>query len=130
MTGRAAGDGSSPRSPLVLDRDELDLTELRRHCRVYHQNRRPDRRHGTRLPRSNADLAGWHWNQHHRYGIRSHSHRGPFVMVRDRYGRTVGQIARPRGWYTGEQVITREQQRAEWLAKHPPRTTAQEDPHA
>jgi hypothetical protein len=111
-------DGKTYATALVLDREELDLSGLRAHCREYHQHRHPDpRRRRPGLPRSNADLAGWHWDQHHRYGSHSHTHRGPFTLVRNRRGSTVGQIARPLGWFTGREVWTKEQQQADWKAR-------------
>lgn len=115
-------DGSSYQAALILDRADLDLTQLRAHCREYHSHHGPARRRGGGFPRSNADLAGWHWTQHHRYRPRSHTHRGPWAMVRDRWGRTTGQIARPLGWFTGQDVFTAEQQREEFRQRvRPPR---------
>jgi hypothetical protein len=97
--------------PQVLSsRDELDLSQLRRHVRAMHQA------HG--IPRSNRDLAGWHARQHHRY-YQGHIHGGPFTLIRNARGSTIGQIPRPLGWYTGQDAKTREQVRAEWLAAHP-----------
>jgi hypothetical protein len=69
------------------------------------------------MPRANRDLASWHFRQHHRYGCRSHTHGGPYVLVRDARGSTAGQIARPAGWYTGAGTRTREQIDAEWRAR-------------
>lgn len=108
------GDGSDYKHPLVLaGRDELDLTQLRQHVREMHSPKH-DRRHGRRVPRSNRDLAPWHWGQHHRYH-QGHHHGGPVTLVRDARGRTVGQIPRPLGWYTGQEPKTREQVRDEFL---------------
>lgn len=108
--------GQSIRQPLILgSRDELDLTGLRRHCREYHSGRRPA---GRGMPRDNISLAGWHWSQHHRQH-QDHHHFGPFVLIRNARGSTVGQIARPLGWYTGQDVVTREQLAAEWRERHP-----------
>jgi hypothetical protein len=69
------------------------------------------------MRRSNADLAGWHWSVHFcRY--QAHIHRGPWVMVRDRYGRTTGQIARPLGWFTGQEPVAKAQLDAEFRNAH------------
>jgi hypothetical protein len=113
--------GQDPRQPLVLARDDLDLSGLRAHCREHHASAalRGQGRRGAGMPRSNRDLAAWHYRQHHRYGARGHRHGGPWVMVRDVRGRTVGQIARPLGWYTGQDVVTAEEDRAAWAARHP-----------
>jgi len=111
----AAEAGSSLRTPLVVDRDDLDLSRLRAHCKAMHSRGWQ----GKPMPRSNRDLAAWHWNAHWRLNL-SHTHRPaenggpPWIMVRDRYGRTVGQTPRPRGWYTGEAPLTREQAAAEF----------------
>lgn len=108
--------GQSITQPLVLDgRDELDLSQLRAHCREYHSGRRPA---GRGMPRDNISLAGWHWSQHHRLH-QNHHHFGPFVLVRNARRSTVGQIARPLGWYTGQEVKTRKQLDAEWQQSHP-----------
>jgi hypothetical protein len=107
--------GADPRSPLILaSRDELDLSALRRHVTEMHGRHAPR----VRVPRSNRDLAPWHFAQHFRY-YQGHLHGGPFVLIKDAYGRTIGQISRPLGWYTGQDAKTREQVKAEWLAAHP-----------
>jgi hypothetical protein len=112
----AADAGQNPRQPLILARDDLDLTQLRAHCREHHATGASRRR----MPRSNRDLAGWHFREHWRYGSsRKHRHRGPWMMVRDAQGRTTGQTPRPLGWYTGQDVVTAEQDRAAWAARHP-----------
>jgi hypothetical protein len=117
----AADAGQSPRQPLILARDDLDLTELRAHCREHHAAAaiRGQGNRGAGMPRSNADLAAWHFRQHHRYGTRKHRHGGPWMMVRDAQGSTTGQTPRPLGWYTGQDVVTAEQDRAAWAARHP-----------
>ncbi len=96
-----AGDGSDMRHPQVLNPGDLDLSGLRAHCRAMHSHR------GARFPRSNLDLAGWHFNEHWRYHV-GHIHRGLWVLVRSRRtGLTVGQIPRPLGWHTGQEPVTR-----------------------
>jgi hypothetical protein len=111
--------GRDPRWPLVLaSRDELDLSELRRHVNEVHAPHLLIRG-GKRLrpvPRANRDLAPWHWGQHHRYHL-GHVHEGLFVLVRDDRGSTTGQIPRPLGWYTGQSAKDREQAAAEWLRR-------------
>src|SRR5207342_2078075 len=101
--------GTDPRFPLILaSRDELDLAELRRHVLAMHVPHLI--RRGRRLrpvPRSNRDLAPWHYGQHHRYSP-NHIHGGPFVLIKDSYGSTTGQIPRPLGWYTGQDAKTRD----------------------
>lgn len=99
--------GSDLKHPLIVDRDELDLSELRAHCKAMH--------HGP-FPRSNMDLASWHARQHHRYHL-AHIHRGlAWVLVRrpsDRGRAPIGQIVRQMGNYTGQGAVTREQLNAE-----------------
>ncbi len=103
------------RHPQILGPDDLDLSGLREHCRAMHKSRPlPGRRQGAGLPRSNADLAGWHWGQHWRYHL-GHLHFGPWTLVRSRHtGSTVGMITRPLGWWTGQDAVTREQLDAEF----------------
>jgi hypothetical protein len=105
--------GQSIRQPLIISREDIELDGLRQHCREHH-------RHAAtiKLPRANKDLPAWHWNQHHRYPG-AHSHFGPYVLVRDRYGSTTGQIPRPLGWFQGTDMKTRDELKAEWLAAHP-----------
>ena len=107
--------GQDIRQPLVLDRDQLDLSELRRHVREHHKPR-----FGETIPRSNEHLAGWHHSKHHRQSP-AHHHFGPFALVRrtGERGRPVGQIVRPLGWWTGQDVKTDQQLKDEWRAKHP-----------
>jgi hypothetical protein len=115
--------GADPRWPLILaSRDELDLSLIRRHVMKMHSRHAPR----VRVPRSNRDLAPWHFAQHFRLH-QGHLHGGPFVLIRDAYGRTIGQITRPLGWYTGQDAKTREQVRAEWLAAHPPHITREQE---
>lgn len=110
---RAHPDGSYS-YPLILAREDLDLSGLRAHCRAHHA------RPGRTLPRSNADLAGWHAAQHHRYGA-GHKHPDPpFVMIRLPGSGTFGQNPRPAGWYTGAGAVTPAQLRERWLDRHPP----------
>lgn len=99
--------------PQLLDRSDLDLSQLRKHVREMHKPR-----FGETVPRSNLDLAGWHARKHHRQRP-GHRHRGLFTMIRDRYGRTTGQIPWPEGNFTGRDPVTREQDAADWRAKHP-----------
>lgn len=90
--------GDSYASPLRLSRDDLDLSGLRAHCRSVH-------REAPR--RSNLDLASWHARQHHRLHL-SHYHRGPFTLITTpRNPRGIGQIIRPLGNYTGQEMVTR-----------------------
>ena len=109
-----ADSGQSPRQPLILDREDIGLIGLRRHVREHHAHAAI-----RGIPRSNADLAAWHFRQHHRYRP-DHHHFGPFVLVRDSRGSTTGQIARPLGWYTGQECRTREQIAAEWRERSAP----------
>jgi hypothetical protein len=113
-----AHEGQSIRQPLILDsRDELDLAELNAHIREHHAGGR-SRIRGHSAPRKLSERAAWHWGQHHRLH-QAHHHFGPFVLIKDRHGSTVGQIARPLGWYTGQEVKTRAELAAEWKAAHP-----------
>lgn len=96
------------KDPDVLERDDLDLTGLRRHVRAEHA-------FGAirGVPRSNHDLTAWHANQHHRYQPR-HIHRGRYVVILDRDGRRpVAGQPRPAGWFTGQESVSREQLDAE-----------------
>jgi len=99
--------------PQLLDRSDLDLSQLRRHVREMH----PAFRRG--IPRSNIDLASWHSREHHRLYC-SHRHLGLLTMIWDRAGRKpVAVTPRPEGNFTGKDAVTREQDAAEWRAKHP-----------
>ena len=104
--------GSSLRYPLIIDRDDLDLSELRAHCRGMHRGP---------MPRSNVDLSAWHSMRHHRYASGTgHTHRGPFVLVQrpsDHGRRPVGQLVWPLGHYTGQEPVTREQLNADFRAR-------------
>jgi hypothetical protein len=102
-------DGSSYTRALVLGREELDLSALRAHCREHH---------GEAPKRANLDLAAWHAGRHHRYtSAHGHIHGGPIVLIRGSRGHTTGQIARPLGWYTGQDMKTRAEVRDEWRAR-------------
>jgi hypothetical protein len=105
--------GQSPRQPLILDRGSLDLSALRRHVREQHSHAAI-----RGIPRSNTDLAAWHFREHGRYQP-GHRHFGPFVLVRNSRGSTTGQTPRPMGWFTGQDVKTREQLAAEWHERFP-----------
>ena len=106
--------GQSITQPLILgSRDELDLTGLRAHVNEMHRHARI-----RGVPRSNRDLAVWHWAQHHRFH-QDHHHFGPFVLIKDSRGHTTGQITRPLGWWTGQDAKTRAELDAEWRARHP-----------
>lgn len=101
-------------SPLLVPADELDLSAVRRHCQEHHA-------HAARngLPRSNADVASWHAGQHYRNGGLSHVHQGPIVLI-TRPGRTTaGQTPRPLGWYTGQDMLTKEAARLLFVASLP-----------
>jgi len=111
--------GQDMRQPLVIDRDQLDLSELNAHIREHHHDGKSNIR-GRSAPYSLAQRAGWHASQHHR-SHHSHHHFGPFALVRrpgERH-RPVGQIVRPLGWWTGQDVKTDQQLKDEWRAKHP-----------
>lgn len=102
--------GSDLQHPMIVDRDDLDLSELRAHCKTMHRRHLSDT-----MPRSNRDLAAWHARQHHKYHL-DHIHRGLFVLVRqpsDHGRKPVGQIVRPLGNYTGQLAVTREELNAE-----------------
>ena len=112
----AAEPGSSPRNPQTIDPSGLDLSGLRAHCREQHTHA-ANRSNGG-LPRANLDLAAWHARQHHRYRPRHGHYDPPWVLVRSRHtGRTTGQTPRPIGWYTGQDAKSREQVRAEFVAR-------------
>ena len=94
--------------PDLLDRSDLDLSRLRRHCREMH-------REAPR--RSNLDLASWHVRMHHQY-YTGHRHEGPYTLVRDRRGRRpAGVTPVPLGTYTGQDAVTREQDHAAFQAR-------------
>lgn len=105
----AADAGQSTRQPLIIDRDEVDVSKIRAHCKELHGYAAT-----LHLPRSNADASAWHTRQHHRFRIAGHVHLGPWVLVRSSRGITTGQLARPLGWYTGQDVKTSAQLEAEW----------------
>lgn len=95
-----AESGKSYASPLRLARDEVDVSGVRAHCREHHRS--------LTLPRKNTDVAAWHAGQHHRYHL-SHVHEGPWVVItRPGNPHGTGQIARPMGWYTGQEMVSRE----------------------
>ena len=103
--------------PDVIGRADLDVSAVRAHCREHHGN-------PLHLPRANGDVAAWHAREHH-HRRTSHIHRGRYTLVR-RDGdprRPVGIMPRPLGWFTGRDVVTREQLTAEWRARHPARPT-------
>lgn len=109
-----SGDGSDYRHPLLVPRDDLDLSQLRRHVREHHSGRLL---RGRPAPRSNRDLAGWHASLHHRMRG-THTHRGPLVLItRPDRTSTIGQIVVPLGNYTGQDTLTREQAQEEFKAK-------------
>lgn len=109
--------GQSITQPLILDsQDELDLSQLNAHIRKFHGGGR-SRIRGRSAPRKLRERAPWHWDQHHRLH-QNHHHFGPFVLIKDSSGHTTGQIPRTLGWYTGQEVKTREQLDAEWKARH------------
>lgn len=99
------------RDPQVLDRDEVDLSVIREHWRTAHRGS------VRRTPRANTDLSAAHAREHHHHGMLDHSHRGPHVLIRRQGRPPVGQIPRPLGWYTGQDVLSREDARAELAAK-------------
>jgi hypothetical protein len=104
--------GQRYQQPLITTREQLamGLDELRAHVKAMHSGK-----FGQKIPRSNTDLAAWHANEHFRFHL-GHIHRGPFVLVANARGSTVGVIARPLGNMTGELAVTREQLKAEFLA--------------
>jgi hypothetical protein len=104
--------GQSHRQPLIIDRDELDLSDIRRHVREMH---RPA--FGEKIPRSNRDLAAWHGSKHHRLHL-GHIHKGLFVLIRNAHGSTVGQIPRQIGNFQGTAPVTREELREAFLERH------------
>lgn len=120
----AAELGSGPRHPQILDPEDLDLSALREHCKAMHKadkirGGRKGHGHGP-MPRSNADLAAWHFGQHWRHGGIAHRHFGPWTLVRNRRTRsTTGHVSRPLGWFTGQFAKTRAQLDAEWRERHP-----------
>lgn len=90
-------------SPLRIDRDLLDLSQLRAHIAEWHRNSAT-----LGVPRSNVHKAGWHAGQHQRYRC-THTHEGPFTLVlRTGRGPSVMQ-PHPLGWFTGQQPVTREE---------------------
>jgi hypothetical protein len=95
-----AGDGSDPRAPMVIEREELDLSLLRAHCRQMHRQ--------AGLPRANVALAGWHAREHHRRHL-DHVHRGLWVVIGWPSFLPAVEIARPMGWYTGQDPVSRAQ---------------------
>lgn len=91
-------------SPLRIDRDLLDLSQLRAHLREWHTAAAI---RGT--PRSNVHLAGWHAREHQRYQC-THTHEGPFTLVLRTGGRAdIAVQPHPLGWFTGQQPVTREE---------------------
>jgi hypothetical protein len=95
--------------PELIDRGDLDLSQLRRHVREQHAHQA-----ARGIPRANRDLASWHAGQHHRFRPDSHIHRGPLVLIKDRDGRRpVGVSPAPLGWFTGQETVSREQVNAE-----------------
>jgi hypothetical protein len=100
--------------PQLLDRSDLDLTQLRRHWQEHHRYA-ATKRGGT--PRSNLDLASAHAREHWRLHV-SHRHTGLLTLIRDLRGRKpVGVAPRPEGWFTGKGAVTREEDRAAFLAR-------------
>jgi hypothetical protein len=102
MAAASLRDGSTYASAMLVSREDLDLSELRRHCKAEHHVPL------TGWPRSNLDLAAAHARMHHRYRP-AHTHGGPWALI-TRPGRgitagqsTIGQIPRPLGWYTGRE---------------------------
>ena len=99
-------------NPDRVAREDLDLSQLRRHFRAMHGMRR-----GQKEPLRLLDLMAEHARQHHRYGPR-HIHEGPYTLVRTRDGRVpVAVIPRPLGWFTGQGAVTSEEQRLRFLAR-------------
>jgi len=95
-------DGSTYDTAMLVTRESLDLSGLRKHCKADH--RVPV---GRGWPRSNLDLAAVHARMHHRQHP-SHTHGGLWVLIlRPGSRSTVGQIPRPLGWYTGQDVSPR-----------------------
>jgi len=91
-------DGSTYDTAMLVTRESLDLSGLRKHCKADH--RVPV---GRGWPRSNLDLAAVHARMHHRFP--SHAHGGPWVLIlRPGSRSTVGQIPRPLGWFTGQEA--------------------------
>jgi hypothetical protein len=113
------GDGRDLRHPQVINRDDLDLAGLRAHIKAMHRVHPGGgrRRGGGPVPRANLLAAGWHWAQHFCMTL-SHRHEGPWTVVRDARGRTVGALPRPLGCWTGQEPVTREQDAAAWRARH------------
>ena len=110
--------GQSIRQPLIATRDQvaIGLDELRAHCKEMHGG---TRLRGQGMPRANRALASWHSGQHRRYSsAQNHIHTGPFVLIADERGSTVGQIPRQLGYYTGEGAVTRDELRERFLARH------------
>lgn len=103
----AADAGQSTRQPLIISRDEVDVSKIRAHCKELHGYAAT-----LHLPRSNADASAWHASQHHRFRIAGHVHLGPWVVMRNARG--IADLARPLGWYTGQDVKTSAQLEAEW----------------
>lgn len=107
--------------PELISRDDLDLSQLRRHVREQHAHQA-----ARGIPRANRDLASWHATQHHRFRPDSHIHRGPLVLIKDGHGRRpVGVTPAPLGWFTGQEAVSRAQVNAEArqrlaARKHPP----------
>lgn len=97
---RQPKDGSTYLRAMTVDPGDLDLTGLRAHCQQVPHGQQ------TSLPRSNRDLSGWHAKRHFRLHL-GHWHGGIFVLIRSRYGRTTGQIARMMGNYTGQDAQER-----------------------
>ena len=100
-------------NPDLVSRLDLDLSQLRKHFRAMHGMRQ-----GRKEPLRLLDLMAEHDRQHHRYRPRSHIHGGPYTIVRTRDGRRpAAVIPRPLGWFTGQDAITREEQRLRFLAR-------------
>lgn len=109
--------GQSVLQPLIVaGRGELDLTKLNAHITEWHAGGKSHIR-GRSAPRKLTERSSWHWGQHHRVG-HAHLHFGPIVLVRDTRGSTLGQIARPIGWFTGQEVKTKDQLNEEFRAAH------------
>lgn len=113
--GLAVEDGSSFKHPLRIDADQLSLSALRKHVQAMHQGQTV---RGRKPPRTLADLCAWHWEIHYRMHL-DHIHEGPWIkIIRDRHGRRnpLAQV-KPRGYWTGEQPVTRAELRLRWQDK-------------
>ena len=102
-----------PEKPQTVEAADLDLSGLRAHCREHHKLR-----FGESWPRSNRDLATWHARRHHRYSsAMPHIHRGIPTLIRRGGHTSPAGMARPLGWYTGQDMVTRTQLRVEMQAR-------------